>query len=77
MSQGNYGTDAEQHRQQAAATEVHAKHHHEKHKHSGSGSDATDPEATFFTRHRTPLAAAVLIVVAIIFFTVVLTGLRV
>ena len=76
MSQGNYGTDAEQHRQQAAATEVHAKHH-PKHRHSGSGDGRpADAEATFFIRHRTRLAAIAMTVIAIIFFSVVLLGIR-
>jgi hypothetical protein len=70
MSQGSYGSDADRHRQQAEATEVHAKHP-AKHAHSGSGAGKpADAEATWFIRHRTPLAAVVLTVIAIIFFTV-------
>ncbi len=72
MSQSDYGTDAERHRAAAAATEKHAKHaHHGKH-HADHSADAFEhDEATFFTRHRSKLAAGVMIVVATIFFVMV------
>lgn len=72
MSQSGFGTDAERHRAAAAATETHAKHqHHTKH-HADRSADAFEhDEATFFTRHRSKLAAGVMIVVATIFFVMV------
>jgi hypothetical protein len=72
MSQSDYGTDAERHRAAAAATEKHTKHaHHAKH-HADHSADAFEhDEATFFTRHRSKLAAGVMIVVATIFFVMV------
>jgi hypothetical protein len=82
MSKPDTMTDAERHRQAAEATERHGKQHHEpKHDSSGgsaygasvhhSGDRLEDSEASYFVRHRSALAAGVLIVLSIIFFTFV------
>ena len=76
MSGPEFGSDAERHRAAAAATEVHAKHHtHHGQRHGDHSADAYQhlehDEATFFTRHRSKLAAAVMVVVATIFFVMV------
>jgi hypothetical protein len=73
MSQSDFGTDAERHRAAAAATEPHARKssHHGK-SHADHSADAFEhEEATFFARHRSKLAAGVMIVVATIFFVMV------
>ncbi len=72
MSQSDFGTDAERHRAAAAATETHKKHpHHSKHHADHTADTFEQNEATFFTRHRSKLAAGVMIVVATIFFVTV------
>ena len=73
MSQSDFETDAERHRAAAAATETHHKKHSQHgHHHADHSADAFEhDEATFFTRHRSKLAAAVMIVVATIFFVMV------
>jgi hypothetical protein len=72
MSQSDFGTDAERHRAAAAATETHAKHPHHATHHADHSADAFErDEATFLTRHRSKLAAGVMIVVATIFFVMV------
>ena len=77
--------EAERHRQAAAATEQHHKHPHHHPHHDPSGGDAYGKssgsgqeynEATFFIRHRGKLAAGVMVVVAIIFFTFVIGEVR-
>jgi hypothetical protein len=73
MSQSDFGTDAERHRAAAAATEQHSKHrtHHEQH-HADHSADAFEhDETTFLTRHRSKLAAGVMIVIITIFFVMV------
>jgi hypothetical protein len=71
MSQSDFGTDAERHRAAAAATEKHSKHTHAK-RHADHSADAYEhDEATFFTRHRSKLAAGIMIVVVTIFFVMV------
>lgn len=79
MSHSGPDDQAEAHRQAAAATEHHAKsHHHPEHKSSGGGAyDKTSAhgpdasESSFFVRYRSGLAAGVMIVLAVIFFTFV------
>ena len=73
MSQPDYGTDAERHRAAAAATETHSKHHsHHGERHADQSADAFEhEEATFLTRHRSKLAAVVMIIVATAFFVMV------
>jgi hypothetical protein len=72
MSQPDFGTDAERHRAAAAATESHSKHaHHPEHPADRTADAFEHDEASFFTRHRSKLAAAVMIVVATIFFVTV------
>ena len=75
--------EAARHRQAAAATEHHAKaaHHHPDHKSSGGGAydkptAHSDSESTFFVRHRGKLAAGVMVVAIIIFFTFVFGFIR-
>jgi hypothetical protein len=81
MSHPSSDEEAERHREAAAATEQHHEqpHHHPHHDPSGGGaydksvgSGQEYNEATFFIRHRGKLAAGVMVVVAIIFFTVVI-----
>ncbi len=78
MSQSDFGTDAERHRAAAAATEKHhRKHAHHGQRHGDHSADAFEQnEATFFTRHRSKLAAGVMIVVVTIFFMMVAGVLR-
>jgi hypothetical protein len=87
MSKPDTLTDAERHRQAAEATERHSKQHHEpKHDSSGgsaygtsvhhTGDSQEDNEASFFIRHRSKLAAGVLVVLAVIFFTFVFGFIR-
>jgi hypothetical protein len=72
MSQSDFGTDAERHRAAAAATETHAKHPHPGKHHADHSADAFEhDEATFLTRHRSKLAAVVMIIVATAFFVMV------
>jgi hypothetical protein len=73
MSQSDFGTDAERHRAAAAATETHTKKSsHQGQHHADHSADAVEhDEATFFTRHRSKLAAGVMIVVITIFFVMV------
>jgi hypothetical protein len=73
MSQSDHQTDAERHRAAAAATEQHAKRrsHHAGH-HADHSADAFEhDETTFLTRHRSKLAAGVMIVLITIFFVMV------
>jgi hypothetical protein len=77
MSQDSFGSDAERHRQQAAATERHAAHSHSNKSASHASVDSQEQaESTFFVRHRNKLGAAFLAILAVIFFTVVIFGLR-
>jgi|GEM_PF-2872619 len=80
MSHSGPDDQAEAHRQAAAATEHHAKsaHHDPVHKSSGggaydkpSGHDAEASESSFFVRHRSKMAAGLMVVLAAIFFTFV------
>jgi hypothetical protein len=78
--------EAERHRQAAAATEHHATsgHHHPEHKSSGGGAydkptgghGQEQNESTFFVRHRGKVAAGLMVVLAIIFFTFVFGFIR-
>ena len=85
MSHPSSDEEAERHREAAATTEQHHKqpHHHPHHDPSGGGaydksvgSGQEYNEATFFIRHRGKLAAGVMVVVAIIFFTFVVSTVR-
>jgi hypothetical protein len=85
MSHTGPDDQAEAHRQAAAATEHHAKseHHHPEHKSSGGGAydtatghGADASESSFFVRHRSKLAAGLMIVLALIFFTFVFGFIR-
>ncbi len=87
MSKPDAMSDAERHRQAAEATERHSKQHHEP-KHDSSGGSAYGAsvsnrddrlehnEATFFVRHRSKLAAGLLIVLATMFFLLMIGFIR-
>lgn len=69
MSESDFGSDAERHRAAAAATETHHTKRAHGQRHGDHSADAFEQsETTFFTRHRSKLAAGVMIVVATIFF---------
>ena len=83
MSHPGPDDEAERHRQAAAATERHhqPEHHHPHHASSGGGaydrpSAGSDSESTFFVRHRSKLAAGLMVVLAVIFFTFVFGFIR-
>ena len=80
MSHAGPDDEAERHRQAAAATERHHKpgHHHSSHPSSGGAAydQLERDEATFFVRHRSKLAAGLMIALAIIFFTFVFGFIR-
>jgi hypothetical protein len=85
MSHPGTDDEAERHRQAAAATEHHhkAEHHHPGHKSSGggaydkpSGNGAEASEASFFVRHRSKMAAGLMVVLAVIFFMFVFGAIR-
>ena len=86
MSHPGNDDEAERHRQAAAATEHHDTRSHHRAEHKSSGGGAYDKstagrgqeanEATFFVRHRSKMAAGLMVVAAVIFFTFVLGFIR-